>query len=145
MRMHWVMLRGPLRSWMEFADVGNPASVDSYADRPCWLAVQRMPGMGPAAGGRGPGGPMGSGPGMFPMGGANPMFYQAQANGMGGRGGGFGYPQVGSGCLSSPHPPAPCREDAAAAHASIASGAALMADMTTNIQTASTSRGIASA
>ena len=51
--------------------------------------------MGPAAGGRGPGGPMGGGPGMFPMGGANPMFYQAQANGMGGRGGGFGYPQVG--------------------------------------------------
>lgn len=37
------------------------------------------------------------GPGMFPMGGANPMFYQAQANGMGGRGGGFGYPQVSGG------------------------------------------------
>ncbi len=58
--------------------------------------TQRVPGMGPA-GGRGPGGPGGM-PGMFPMGAANPMFYQAQPNGMGGRGsggpGGFGYPQV---------------------------------------------------
>lgn len=44
---------------------------------------------------------MGGAPGMFPMGGANPMFYPAQTNGMGGRGGGFGgYPQVG---VALPH------------------------------------------